>query len=571
MSEQAPIKLLPRNVAALRRGQNPQATVHPVSGNPVSTRLESGVGNCFPGLECDLRNLERRFFPFLEVDIEEIQTGPRIRVAAVDTVGVQTAVAEGQIPAAAAAIYQQIAGDLSQGRTWLVAAMRGTFGPLGNQTITDVTNLRPPSAGPNRRPADPWTAIRLLTEGTEVQLTLRRGNMARTLTGKRARYLDDNGALAKMFLPGELTQSLCSPWTHDFRDCGCFYWASNHPDIVLPPLPTPVPPIPEINTPVPWERAERSLTDLPTPAGESDPDELSYYEINNKWQMLNVVIEGREVVGPYQPGTFVAQPFANKAELITHLRYAAGVELAVIHEYLAAAYSLRTTGIPPALNDDVVAARAELMRITYSEMRHLRAVNDVLRALDSAAPFVPALRVASEVPGSQPGSLRPVAPRPATAQALQDFIDIEKPSVSVDGLYSRILASLELLGSDEMEQTIRSIMADGQDHFETFEFIREWLARHSPVDYLRAPNLTVPPANDALHKTLQQKYRDLLERLFSGYTLGIPAGASDINMARNAMLGNSGLEGAAEAIASAGFLVAFDAIADPRFAPTNHP
>src|SRR5262245_16166102 len=63
------VKLIPRNVAALRRGQRPQDGARQVSGNPVSTRLESGVGNCFPGLECDLRNLERRFFPFLEVDI----------------------------------------------------------------------------------------------------------------------------------------------------------------------------------------------------------------------------------------------------------------------------------------------------------------------------------------------------------------------------------------------------------------------------------------------------------------------------------------------------------------------
>jgi hypothetical protein len=61
-------KLLPRNVAALRAMQNPQAPVRVVAGNSVSTRLESGIGNFFPGLECDLRNLERRFFPFLEVD-----------------------------------------------------------------------------------------------------------------------------------------------------------------------------------------------------------------------------------------------------------------------------------------------------------------------------------------------------------------------------------------------------------------------------------------------------------------------------------------------------------------------
>ena len=32
--------------------------------------------------------------------------------------------------------------------------------------------------------------------------------------------------------PGELTQSLCSPWQHDYRDCVCFYWASSRPDFV---------------------------------------------------------------------------------------------------------------------------------------------------------------------------------------------------------------------------------------------------------------------------------------------------------------------------------------------------
>jgi hypothetical protein len=124
--------------------------------------------------------------------------------------------------------------------------------------------------------------------------------------GERARYLDDNGALAEMFLPGELTQSLCSPWTHDFRDCGCFYWASNHPDIALPPLPTPAPTTPEINAYVPWERADRTLNVLPAPATVNDPIELNYYEINAKWQSLNFVIEDRETVGPYQPGKFSA-------------------------------------------------------------------------------------------------------------------------------------------------------------------------------------------------------------------------------------------------------------------------
>ena len=31
---------------------------------------------------------------------------------------------------------------------------------------------------------------------------------------------------------GELTQSLCSPWQSDYRECACFYWAATRPDYV---------------------------------------------------------------------------------------------------------------------------------------------------------------------------------------------------------------------------------------------------------------------------------------------------------------------------------------------------
>src|SRR5271169_5183601 len=53
-------KIFPRNLTA-------RAAVT-IAGNPVTTRLESGVANCFPGLEFDHRNLDRRFFPGLVFD-----------------------------------------------------------------------------------------------------------------------------------------------------------------------------------------------------------------------------------------------------------------------------------------------------------------------------------------------------------------------------------------------------------------------------------------------------------------------------------------------------------------------
>ena len=50
-------RIIPQNLTA-------QAAYN-VAGNPPSTRPESGVGNCFPGLEYDHRTLDTRFFPAL--------------------------------------------------------------------------------------------------------------------------------------------------------------------------------------------------------------------------------------------------------------------------------------------------------------------------------------------------------------------------------------------------------------------------------------------------------------------------------------------------------------------------
>ena len=562
MSPLPPVKLIPRNVAAFRRGRPPRKAgdVAVVAGNPMSTRLESGVGNCFPGLECDLRNLERRFFPFLEVDIQD---------TAITIVGVDVAGARASLSTADAREYARLGTDVDAGRSWHVRTLTGLFGPLGRLTL-DIRSLRPPSIGDGRRPPDAWTAVRLLTEGTEVTLDLsgpRKASMQ--LKGNRVRYLDDNGALAQIFLPGELTQSLCSPWTHDFRDCGCYYWASNHPDIAQPPLPTPAPSDPAWENAVPWERKDRTIDRLPRPATARAPTELEYYEINRAWQSLNFVVGRREVIEKFAARQVDGQPLP-AADLEKYLRYAAGVELAVAHEYLAAAYSLRLPdGLATGLADDIRAAHAEIMRVAIGEMRHLRAVNDVLRGLAAPGTFKPALQVASAVPGDKPGETRPVVARAATRQAIKDFIDIEAPSVSVDGVYSRILATLVRDGPHALEQSIRTIMAEGEDHYQTFRSIQEWLNRHpQESDYLRSTR-GPPPSDDADHRKLQTLYAALLDELHRGYSVGGTEGTRDINAARADMLGP--IDAAAQAIAQRGFVVTFDRLTDPRFKPIDPP
>lgn len=554
------LKLIPRNATA-RQASAPLLS----AGNSVATLLESGVGNCFPGLECDLRNLERRFFPHLECDM----VGAGIRVAAVDLAGVAAARAAGTLTQAQATAYQTLAARAEQQR--LVVSLQGDFGPLGVLDFT-LAQLDQTSIGAGRLPADPWTAVRLLKQGALVTLRFAGGL---TLTAPRAAYLDPDGALARMFEPGELTQSLCSPWTHDFRDCQCFYWASNHPDIGLPPKPSGTPDgDTRFALDTRWERTDRSLANPPVEraGGPGVVAEMRYHEINRDWQKLNFVVERREQVTPYAPRAHTARPLANDAALFAQLRYAAAVEHAVALEYLVAWGSLRpAASASAAVGDDLRAAAAELLRIAIGEMRHMRAVNSVLRALSPPGPFQPALAVARQIPAGQ-GDFRAMAQRPLTQATIVDFIAIEAPSSAVDGVYGRIAATLEALGKpDEQLQAIRTVMAEGEDHWQTFAFIQQWLGRHPEAQYLISNALVPAPAGNPAQATLTGRYSALLVQLHQAYAAGLPVGASALNGARTAMLGAQGIEGALLEVGAAGFLPTFPVLADPRFAPIDPP
>jgi Ferritin-like len=558
------VKLLPRNASAWQ--------VELIAGNSAISRLESGVGNCFPGLEFDIRNLERRFFPHLAVDF----VGTVMLVAEVDFAGAEAS----SLPPADLETYEALAEDTASANPdefWIVDRISGSFGPFGALDVTSDDF----AADPPREdvPADIWTAVRLLPEGEEVTISFLRlpqtGNEERrSLTGRRVAYLDTAGALNPIFAPGEMTQSLCSPWTHDFRDCGCFYWASNHPDIALPPKAPDQPAGPAHNRPVAWQRTDRGTLQTPSmPADDlASPAEMRHFEINHRWQELGIALEGREQGASYTPQSFVAVPFATVGELVNQVRYAAGVELGVMLEYLSAAYSLSRTATQGTLADDVNAAFSEILRIAIGEMKHLRAVNDMIRAFfehGMIPEYRPALQVANELPAGG-GATRPLAYRSLTTATLDDFIDIERPSLSVDGLYGRILATVQVMQPGPLEATVAAIMADGTDHFDTFNFIKEWLGRHPESDYLRP--LREPTPADAAHVALQQAYAALLDTLFRAYEAGLPGGAMEIAEARLAMLARpDGIRGRCEALADGGIRVRFDAPADPRFAPIGAP
>ncbi len=576
-------KLLARNVAAIRRFAKQSDVTSTVAGNPVSTRLESGIGNCFPGLECDLRNLERRFLPFTEIDV--YWETNELQLVSLDQSGWEKALTSGALGAVDAQAYRDLNQLFGGGSKIVVTMLEGNFGILGQMKF-DPRTLSIPSTGAGRKPTDCWTAIRMLTENSPISVTFSASGTTGTVTinSKRAQYLDDTGALSAAFLPGELTQSLCSPWTHDFRDCGCFYWASNHPDIVQPVYPASLPSnLVPWNAAVPWQRRVRAAQAVPpAPAVDGPADELDHYEINGRWQELHFVVGRREIATPYAPKTVNGTPLRDLDELLTHLQYAAGVELGVAHEYLAAAYSLKvdtdsSLSTPASLRDDVRATRSELMRIAIGEMRHTRAVNDVLRGLMSPGTFKPSLRVASKLPSS-PNVYRPVEPRVAGKSTIDDFITIEAPSAGVDGIYANILATLKnppptvaVVANVELAESISSIIAEGEDHFQTFCDIKEWLSKYPEDAYIRNVGAKVAPVGQAEHDALQAAYFLLLDKLFVGYAKGRLAGAPEINMARQSMLGIGGIDPLAHALADKGFIVSFDAIADNRFVAIDPP
>ncbi|HEY2107139.1 MAG TPA: hypothetical protein VGH29_15175, partial [Candidatus Binataceae bacterium] len=106
-----------------------------VTGNPVNTRLESGVGNCFPGLELDLRNLERRFFPHLAVDFIDDGT---IEVVAVDT---DRLAADPNLTDDQNNTYELVAADIGNDRvTWRIDQIDGDFGIFGKSVTIAKLN-----------------------------------------------------------------------------------------------------------------------------------------------------------------------------------------------------------------------------------------------------------------------------------------------------------------------------------------------------------------------------------------------------------------------------------------------
>jgi hypothetical protein len=296
-----PFKIFPRNLTARADAL--------VRGNPVSSRPESGVENSFPGLEFDQRNMDKAFFPGLLFEMHH-DAGIFLRRFAPDGPAAPflkaTDLAEGVFLVFLQGRYaSRTRGVPPRDRTTRIGP------PAGLEIWRLVRDLEPgPVAVALVRAADYQSVTSGALDGEMVAkwFSDRRDRVESMselrvilLFGDRARYLTTDGVIdPKLLEPGDLTRSLCSPWQYDFADCGCFYWASNKPDMVSSDA--------QPNQVLNFQRRDRSPEGdkatgpedwLLKHGGRWDGEALAmrHAEMMQRWSELPFVIGGREVRG----------------------------------------------------------------------------------------------------------------------------------------------------------------------------------------------------------------------------------------------------------------------------------
>jgi hypothetical protein len=539
----SPPVIAPRNLTARAE--------HRVVGNPDTSRPEDSVGNCFPGLDLDVRSLDRRFFPGLVFDyISEDEIEPD-RVGALlmhhDGYGdsdlrpeylLQLDEAQREaIDKLRRVLFRRLTGGdgtaLTKGVWYLdwvqqggaSISMQGAGAPLDGLVVWRIVRgLEPGPVTIGLRRRDPEAEI---------------GSNTMVFEGWRRQFTSPRtGVISHAYQPGELLMSMCSPWQHDFRDCACHYWASNRPDVVhgMPaPNATETEKAAVSARRIDWMRADRS----PSAASASlntleanRPYQMDHFEINRTWQDLNVVIGNTEISGTIaadRPKDPLPQStgYASKADLIAALCHLAALEMTLALEYLYAYFSLIPATAPapkefPDLLTHVSYVRNTLLNIAIGEMQHLRWANELLWRITNddqefAGTYKPVINPASEVPIKHRKRRRRL--RPLDAETLQDFINSEAPSNSIDGQYARVVVTLDQGDYSPDSRALASlIVADGVEHYNHFTSIQTKLAQYDDVSvppFLRPLRLD---KGDADVQDARMMFDEITNKLVDGYT-----------------------------------------------------
>ncbi len=481
-------KIFPRNLTA--------RAAYIVPGNPASSRPEDGVDNSYPGLEMDARNLQKYFFPGLYF---EVYRGNGARLA-------------GLTPPDRSAQWINLGlkeEDLQdnlylwvlQGKT---AAEQDAANPPAIDFV-DTKNLgglyawrkinalfpgkiavaiapQPPAAGEKLETAKAKLADGWNNNQSSVQRDSDDKLEYAVLIAERAPYLSQEGVIdPDVYRPGELTRTLCTPWTYDFRDCQCFYWASNKPDVVSGEDDK----YPYLNFQRKNWQVDPQTEDIANSYQTRREREIDYAQMMIDWEQLRPVVNGRECGQSYKPEAPPQGPILTLEEIKTELTYLATVEHALAVQYLYAYYSVNTPHEEPSAPDlrtfRLWKGANEIFKIAIDEMRHLRWANQVLKLLGAPTIVKRAAKIGRRF--NIPFYLQSL-----TNVQLQWFVDVERPSrstiIGLDGMYVGIQTSLQRLCASELDpeiqrraiEIIKLIIDEGEGHYVRFSTVQQNLA-----------------------------------------------------------------------------------------------
>jgi hypothetical protein len=191
-------------------------------GNPPSSHPSTAVSNSFPGLEMDFRNVWKHILEgIVLLEYSNLVIG---------------------VDDSADKKFRQL---VDRGLHYELISVDGK---------SVVGNLSGPSSRPNETirgtVALEWSnalAETILKAGEFVTCRFRSNRRGRKIVRMKLKVrhffdvdTDVSGKILRkrvvisreLAAPGDLTQSLCSPWQNDYRECGCFYWAASRPDYV---------------------------------------------------------------------------------------------------------------------------------------------------------------------------------------------------------------------------------------------------------------------------------------------------------------------------------------------------
>jgi len=367
------------------------------------------------------------------------------------------------------------------------------------------------------------------------------GSQISVIFGQRADYLPKGVINPETFEPGDLTRSLCAPWQYDFTDCGCWYWASNKPDMVAVKEGGPQiynfqrvrtgveAPEPPEHAPVvsfaDWSGGRTiDAASNPLPPAERVPRQMNHAELITSWERLPVVVNDTEATKYGQePIERIPddQLLPTLAAIVERLRYLAGIEHALMVEYLYAHYSINAPRNRPDLGDAAALRRYEaantILSVAIDEMRHFRWVNEILVLLGSP-PVIARADATQDLDNDGRFIPHTFALIPANQDQVDWFINIEKPSRDVDpdlqpdtidGMYARLLFSIER--SQEIDEAVKSrtlhliklIIDEGYDHYHRFLRVKELLPPAPESGHLRLPANPVPLLADHVAKEFE--------------------------------------------------------------------